>query len=162
MPVPELPNSANANGPTPGADTDKEKETETAPAENTPSTKSPLLTAHRISVTSDMDDVSLEEGIRPLDTAPSLQGELHGAPYWPTWNPTPRRRGNQDYVTNVKQKALNLPVSYPNYLLANPPRADCRVSPAGWTPSSSLPRRLSLRERTSVPLNRPPPRQPGS
>ena len=30
--------------------------------ENAPPAKSPLLTAHRISVTSDMDDVSLEEG----------------------------------------------------------------------------------------------------
>ena len=30
--------------------------------ENAPPAKSPLLTAHRISVASDMDDVSLEEG----------------------------------------------------------------------------------------------------
>lgn len=30
--------------------------------ENAPPAKSPLLTAHRISVTSDMDDASLEEG----------------------------------------------------------------------------------------------------
>jgi hypothetical protein len=35
--------------------------TETS-TEDAPPAKSPLLTAHRISVTSDMDDVSLEEG----------------------------------------------------------------------------------------------------
>jgi hypothetical protein len=38
-----------------------EKPTE-KPTENAPAVKSPLLTGHRVSVTSDMDDVSLDSG----------------------------------------------------------------------------------------------------
>ncbi|KAJ4342338.1 hypothetical protein N0V95_006961 [Ascochyta clinopodiicola] len=46
--------------------------TETS-TENAPPAKSPLLTAHRISVTSDMDDVSLEEdGSKAPDLLPKL------------------------------------------------------------------------------------------
>lgn len=44
-----------------GAGAGEVEPTET-PTEDAPPAKSPLLTAHRISVTSDMDDVSLEEG----------------------------------------------------------------------------------------------------
>ncbi|KAF2659420.1 RabGAP/TBC [Lophiostoma macrostomum CBS 122681] len=40
---------------------DAQKDGDDAPEENTSPNKSPLLTAHRISVLSDMDDVSLEE-----------------------------------------------------------------------------------------------------
>lgn len=47
-----------------GADVGKVEATETS-VEDVPPAKSPLLTAHRISVTSeDLDDVSLEEGAR--------------------------------------------------------------------------------------------------
>ena len=46
--------------------------------ENAPPAKSPLLTAHRICVTSDMDDVSLEEG--------------------PYYNPYATRQAELDYI----------------------------------------------------------------
>lgn len=56
--VPQLPSGANDE-----ADHTKgEVEATEASPGNAPPAKSPLLTAHRISVTSDMDDVSLEEG----------------------------------------------------------------------------------------------------
>ncbi|KAF2281589.1 RabGAP/TBC [Westerdykella ornata] len=78
MPVPDLPASASANGASTGADTDQGKETETVATENTSSTKSPLLTAHRISVTSDMDDVSLEEeDAKSPDLVPKLPPRQH-------------------------------------------------------------------------------------
>lgn len=48
-PIPEVPAIPTTNG--------KGKD-----ADDTPAAKSPLLTSHRISVTSDMDDVSLEGG----------------------------------------------------------------------------------------------------
>jgi hypothetical protein len=52
--VPAVPIKANE-----GADKPKSEH----PGEDAPSAKSPLLTAHRISVTSDMDDVALDEGV---------------------------------------------------------------------------------------------------
>jgi hypothetical protein len=58
-PPPNLPN---------GADADAEKKDTSAVAEENPQGKSPLLTAHRISVTSDMDDVALDEGMFTLYT----------------------------------------------------------------------------------------------
>jgi hypothetical protein len=55
-----------------GADVGEVEATE-APIEDVPPAKSPLLTAHRISVTSDMDDVSLEEeGTKDSDLLPKL------------------------------------------------------------------------------------------
>ncbi|KAF2190805.1 RabGAP/TBC [Zopfia rhizophila CBS 207.26] len=54
-PVPEIPNDTNGEAEMEKAFTD-------STAESAQPAKSPLLTAHRISVTSDMDDVSLEEG----------------------------------------------------------------------------------------------------
>lgn len=58
--LPEVPKEAND-------DADKPKTASDVPG------KSPLLTAHRISVTSDMDDVSLDEGT----SKPPFQG-AHG------------------------------------------------------------------------------------
>jgi hypothetical protein len=55
--VPDLPNGAVV-----AADANEEKTTQSAEEEGSEATKSPLSTAHRISVTSDMDDVSLDEG----------------------------------------------------------------------------------------------------
>ena len=52
-PLPKMPNGAVEEG----ANGHVEEY-----GENAPAAKSPLLTAHRISITSDMDDVSLEEG----------------------------------------------------------------------------------------------------
>ncbi|OSS50007.1 hypothetical protein B5807_04884 [Epicoccum nigrum] len=50
-----------------------EVEATETPTEEAPPAKSPLLTAHRISVTSDMDDVSLEEeGTKDPDLLPKL------------------------------------------------------------------------------------------
>jgi hypothetical protein len=41
---------------------ESEPEVVKKPSENAPAAKSPLLTGHRVSVTSDMDDVSLDSG----------------------------------------------------------------------------------------------------
>lgn len=67
-PKPDSPALEAAGAPTqanddvkPNKGEGKIEATET-PTEDAPFAKSPLLTAHRISVTSDMDDVSLEEG----------------------------------------------------------------------------------------------------
>jgi hypothetical protein len=59
--VPEVPIQTNDGA----ADTKGDVEATEASTEDAPPAKSPLLTAHRISVTSDMDDVSLEEGTCP-------------------------------------------------------------------------------------------------
>jgi hypothetical protein len=56
--VPEVPIQTNDGA----ADTKGDVETTETSTEDAAPAKSPLLTAHRISVTSDMDDVSLEEG----------------------------------------------------------------------------------------------------
>ena len=56
--VPEVPTQANDDAP----HTKGEVEATDTTTEDAPPAKSPLLTSHRISVTSDMDDVSLEEG----------------------------------------------------------------------------------------------------
>lgn len=56
--VPEVPIQTNDGA----ADTKGEVEATETSTDDAPPAKSPLLTAHRISVTSDMDDVSLEEG----------------------------------------------------------------------------------------------------
>ncbi|KAF1997921.1 GTPase-activating protein-like protein GYP5 [Amniculicola lignicola CBS 123094] len=55
--VPELPTAA-------GADADSQNGSSEADDDQSTPDKSPLLTSHRISVTSDMDDVSLEENIK--------------------------------------------------------------------------------------------------
>ncbi|KAJ4381343.1 hypothetical protein N0V86_003692 [Didymella sp. IMI 355093] len=55
--VPEVPIQTNDGA----ADTKGDVEATETSTEDAPPAKSPLLTAHRISVTSDMDDVSLEE-----------------------------------------------------------------------------------------------------
>ena len=60
--VPEVPIQANDEAEQPKGEVEA-TETSTGDA---PPAKSPLLTAHRISVTSDMDDVSLEEGRCPV------------------------------------------------------------------------------------------------
>lgn len=57
--VPEVPIQTNDGA----ADTKGAVEATETSSENAAPAKSPLLTAHRISVTSDMDDVSLEEGM---------------------------------------------------------------------------------------------------
>ncbi|KAF1852203.1 GTPase-activating protein-like protein GYP5 [Cucurbitaria berberidis CBS 394.84] len=64
-PAPVLPKvPKEANGDTEALEND---------SDDVPSTKSPLLTAHRISVTSDMDDVSLdEEGAKAPGLLPKL------------------------------------------------------------------------------------------
>ena len=58
--MPGLPNAAG--GEALEKTTDKETKALGTADETVGVNKSPLLTAHRISVTSDMDDVSLEEG----------------------------------------------------------------------------------------------------
>jgi hypothetical protein len=65
--VPEVPAQANdeaeeTKGEIEATETSTETPAETSTEDAPPPAKSPLLTAHRISVTSDMDDVSLEEG----------------------------------------------------------------------------------------------------
>ena len=59
-PVPDLPNASG--GEALERVNDKERKTPGVADDTAGVNKSPLLTAHRISVTSDMDDVSLEEG----------------------------------------------------------------------------------------------------
>ena len=44
------------------SDNEPEPKAVEKPSEDTPAAKSPLLTGHRVSVTSDMDDVSLDSG----------------------------------------------------------------------------------------------------
>lgn len=61
--VPEVPGvPTRSNDDAPQTKGEGEGEATESPSEDAPAAKSPLLTAHRISVTSDMDDVSLEEG----------------------------------------------------------------------------------------------------
>ncbi|KAF1344359.1 RabGAP/TBC [Lizonia empirigonia] len=67
--VPQLPSGANDEAD----DTKGEVEATEASTGMAPPAKSPLLTAHRISVTSDMDDVSLEEdGTKAPNLLPKL------------------------------------------------------------------------------------------
>ncbi|KAJ8111413.1 hypothetical protein OPT61_g5996 [Boeremia exigua] len=68
--IPEVPSQANDEA----QHTKGEVEATETSTEDAPPAKSPLLTAHRISVTSDMDDVSLEEGWCTKDSGspPSL------------------------------------------------------------------------------------------
>ncbi|KAJ4405592.1 hypothetical protein N0V91_005110 [Didymella pomorum] len=67
--VPEVPIQTNDGA----ADTKGDVETTETSTEDAAPAKSPLLTAHRISVTSDMDDVSLEEeGTKDAGLLPKL------------------------------------------------------------------------------------------
>ncbi|KAL1600922.1 hypothetical protein SLS59_005587 [Nothophoma quercina] len=67
--VPEVPTQANDDAP----HTKGEVEATDTTTEDAPPAKSPLLTSHRISVTSDMDDVSLEEeGTKDSSLLPKL------------------------------------------------------------------------------------------
>lgn len=67
--VPEVPKDGND-------DTDEshsDAEAAEKPSEDTPAAKSPLLTAHRVSVTSDMDDVSLDgDGTKASGSPPKV------------------------------------------------------------------------------------------
>jgi hypothetical protein len=113
-----------------GADVGEVEATE-APVEDVPPAKSPLLTAHRISVTSDMDDVSLEEGAR--DCCP------------PGLNPA-----------YLMQKARKTRICYPSCHheireTRRPRQAHCKACPVRCRPSSFLHLRLRLPSRKSRP-----------
>lgn len=114
-----------------GADVGKVEATETS-VEDVPPAKSPLLTAHRISVTSeDLDDVSLEEGAH--DCCP------------PGLDPA-----------DLMQTARKTRICYPSCRhetreTRRPRQADCKACPARCRPSSSLRLRLRLPSRKSRP-----------
>lgn len=69
-PVPDLPNAAG--GEALDRANDKDRKAVGVADESAGVNKSPLLTAHRISVTSDMDDVSLEEDTKSPGLLPKL------------------------------------------------------------------------------------------
>jgi hypothetical protein len=69
--VPELPQEGDDDDTEEEeseSESESESDTEVTETSTTdaPAAKSPLLTSHRVSVTSDMDDVSLDGGKHPL------------------------------------------------------------------------------------------------
>ena len=114
-----------------GADVDEVQATETS-TEAVPPAKSPLLTADRISVTSeDMDDVSLEEGAHDC--------------CFPVLNPA-------DLMQKARKTRICGPSRHHEIRETRRPRqADCKACPARCRPSSSLHLRLRLPSRKSRP-----------
>ncbi|KAF2745816.1 GTPase-activating protein GYP5 [Sporormia fimetaria CBS 119925] len=134
-PVPQLPNGANTAA--------AKGDNIAAPAESSQPTKSPLLTAHRISVTSDMDDVSLEEeNARQTGAPPKLP---------------PRERSS----TGLQGLSGNMaPVNFPPPPPAPPAKEEKRVSnPPPAAPSRKLTSPFSWlsRNSSSKKAESPPP-----